>query len=473
MSHMTTFSPSNYILTTSREYAIYVCDTRGIPSVIDGLKTSQRIALWLIRNRADKMKTIGLSGQMASERLYVHGDVSASNAIGLLAAPFKNNSPLIQGEGEFGSRIAPDGIGAPRYTEVRRSKYAEAFLYNDLPDIPLVKNYDGSNMQPLHFVPIIPTVLLNGVTGVAVGFSTEILPRKLQDIVAATLDTLRGKTPKVLVPHYENYDVEVKSIGPNQWENTGRVEIQDSSTLRVTELPPGLTLEKFRKRLIELEEKGEIMDFDDNSAEKINIEVRMKRGSLKGRAAGTEVVDGKKVKVPALPAWTVGRAIEFLKLKEKVTERIVVLDWNLTSIVTYDDPHRLISDFIKFRLNVYVDRYTRLLKDANHDLVYWKLLRALFENGFTKKLGAFADKAAVTTEVNAIAKKAKLKPDADQVDRAVSLPTYRWAKDFKHTIDARIAELEASIVEYQDTLDKPDKIKAIFVSELEALKKLK
>jgi hypothetical protein len=112
-----------------------------------------------------------------------------------------------------------------------------------------------------------------------VGFSTEILPRKLQDIVAATLDTLKGKTPKVLVPHYENYDVEVKSIGPNQWENTGRVEIQDSSTLRVTELPPGLTLEKFRKRLIELEEKGEIMDFDDNSAEKINIEVRMKRGS--------------------------------------------------------------------------------------------------------------------------------------------------------------------------------------------------
>lgn len=473
MKHMNKFSPSQYLLQTTREYAIYIADTRGIPSVIDGLKSSQRIALWLLRNKAEKIKTVGLAGEMAKERLYVHGDVSASNAIGFLAAPFKNSACLIHGEGEFGSRIAPDGIGAPRYTEVRRAKTAEAFLYNDLPDVPLTKNYDGSNMQPLHFMPLIPLVLLNGITGVAMGFSTEILPRKLQDIVQATLDVLKGKKPKDLIPHYENYDVSVARLGPNQWENTGKVSIRDSSTIIVNELPPGMTLEKFRKRLIDLEDKGEIMDFDDNSAEKINIEIRMRRGVLKGSPARTELLEGKKVKIPAQPAWTEGRAIEFLKLREKVTERIVVLDWNLSSIVTYDDPAVLIKDFIKFRLDVYVKRYTRLLADANRDLTYWKLLRALFKGGFTKKLGTFADKTAVTAEVNAIAKKTKLKPDDDQVERAVSLPTYRWTKDFEAVIETKIKEIELSAIEYQDTLDKPDKIKAIFTKELEELKKLK
>jgi hypothetical protein len=83
---------------------------------------------------------------------------------------------------------------------VKRSKAAEAFLYTDLPNVPLVKNYDGSNMQPEHFLPLIPTVLLNGIVGVAVGFSTAILPRALKDVVKATQDVLEGREPKFLMP---------------------------------------------------------------------------------------------------------------------------------------------------------------------------------------------------------------------------------------------------------------------------------
>ena len=464
---------SKYLLDTSREYSVYVADTRGIPSVIDGLKTSQRIALWLLRNKAEKVKTVGLSGQMAAEKLYVHGDASANGAINLLAAPFKNNTPLIEGLGEFGSRIKPDGIGAPRYTEVRRSKAAEAFLYGDLPNVPLTKNYDGSNMQPMHFLPHIPTVLLNGIIGVAVGFSTNILPHALKDIVQATLDVAQGKTPKRLMPAWCSYNVDVKNIGPNQYEISGRVEIVNTSTIKVTELPPGLDLDDFRKRLIKMEDEDLIIDFDDNSAEKIDIEVRVKRGMLKGSPASTEVIDGKKVKIAAQPAWTEQKCIDFLKLKEKTTERIVVLDWDQKSIRTYDDPLDLVRDFVQFRLGVYVQRYQRLWDEANYELIYWKLIKALFESGFTKKLGGFANKSGVTEEVEAVAKKSKLKPDTSQVDRAVSLPTYRWAIDFKTDVEKRIAEIEASIKEYRLNLDKPERIKAIYISELEEIKKLK
>lgn len=483
------FSSSEYISTSSREYAIYICDTRGIPSVIDGLKTSQRIALWLLRNRAEKLKTAALVGLMSYEKLYVHGEASAGNAISFLAAPFKNNVPLIQGEGSFGSRINPDGIGAPRYTEVKRSKAAEAFLYNDLADVPLVPNYDGSTFQPLHFLPLIPTVLLNGVEGIAVGYSTSILRRNLKDLIQATIDVVQGKKPKPLKPYYEGYDLGVKNVGPSQWEFTGKVQIKDTSTLVVTELPPGLKLEDFRKRLIQMEETKEggsepcphchniLMDFDDNSSEGINVEIRMKRGVLKGSPAHTHKVkvgsETKTVKIPAVPAWTVEKAIDYLKLREKVTERIVVLDWNLTSIVVYDDTEQLVRDFVKFRLGAYVTRYERLLAEANKELVFWKLIKAMFENGFTKKLGTFANKAAVVAEVEAGAKKAKLKPEEDQIERAVGLATHRWNTEFKAEVEEKIKALEADVIEHKDTLKKPEKIKAIYVSELEALKKLK
>lgn len=482
---MIKLSTSKYLLDTSREYAVYTADTRGIPSVIDGLKTSQRIALWLLRNKAGKVKTVGLAGQMAADKLYVHGDASAQGAINLLAAPYKNNVPLIQGEGEFGSRIKPDGIGAARYTEVMRSKAAELCLYADLPNVPLMKNYDGSNMMPRHFLPLVPLVLLNGIVGVAVGYSTNILPRALKDIVKATQDVLEGREPKFLMPTWSMYDVDVRNIGPNQYEIEGKAEIKDTSTIRVTELPPGLSLDSFRKRLIQMEDEGSkggqnqmvVMDFDDHSAETINVEVRVKRGALAARAATTEteVIDGKtyKHKVPARKAWTSKDAISFLKLREKVTERIVVLDWDEVSIRSYENPIDLIKDFVAWRLGIYVERYKRMQSEAEYELIYWKMLKALFEGGFTKKLGTFAGKPEVLAEIKTVANKAKLTPDDDQIERAAGLPTYRWTKDFKATIEQRIKELEADIKEFKANLKDPKRIKAIYATELEELKKLK
>lgn len=447
-------SPTKFLLKGSKEYALYVAQQRAIPKVTDGLKSSQRIALWLLKNRADKIKTVGLGGEMASQRLYVHGDVSATNAIGLLAAPFKNNVPLIEGIGSFGSRTKPvDGIGAPRYTQVRRSEAARHFLYNDLPLVPLEENYDGSNVQPVHFLPLIPTVLLNGVVGVAVGFSTDILPRSLSDIITATQNALKGKKIVEPEPHFERYDVDVANIGPNQWEITGKVVITNTSTLTVTELPPGLSLEAFKKRLIAMEDEEKIVNFIDASSKAINVEIQMKRGSLKN--------------------WTTKQAIDFLKLREKTTERIVVIDWEGSKVATYDKASDLIRDFAEWRLGWYEKRYQRYLDETTYELVYWKVLRALFKDGFTKRLGTFPDRTAIESDVIKVATKMKLKLDDEQMNRVVSLPTYRWTKAFEADVQSKIEELEANIVEYKSILASPAKRRDIYHGELEALKKVK
>ena len=477
---VSTLTSSKLILRDSREYAIYVCSTRAIPAVEDGLKNGQRIALWLLRNRADKMKTFALSGLMGYERLYVHGEVSANDAIGQLAAPFKNNVPLIEGLGQFGSRVAPvDGIGAPRYTEVRRAKSAEAFLYNDLDLVPLEENYDGSNFQPKHFLPLIPIVLLNGVSGVAVGWSTEILPRKLKNIIQASQDALMGKPITGLDPYFNRYDIGIKNIAGNQWEFTGKAKIIDSSTVQITELPPGEKIESFRVRLIKMEDENDcpVNSFIDRSTDCIDITVKFKRGFLGAQAARVEeeIIDGKKTRtrIPARKAWTDDDAVKFFKLAEKVTERIVVIDWGGIAIRVYDTAEELVQDFVAWRLGWYTTRFQKLRKDAIYERNYWLCLAALFKNNFTKRLGTFLNRKAVEDDVSEICKKAKLVLDDKQLDRVVNLPTYRWTKDFETEVNDKILGLNAAIKDYEDILASPDRLKQVYFNELEALKKLK
>ena len=207
----TKLTTSEYINSISREYSTYVMEQRAIPIITDGLKLSQRIALHLLRHQDKSVKTAGVVGRMMESGLYVHGDASAADAISRLAAPFLNNYPLIRGEGAFGTRVAPvDGIGAARYTEVLRSKIAENELYVDLDICPQRENYDGSKKMPQTFLPRVPLILLNGSTGIAVGFANKILPRKLDELREAVVDVLTtGKTTKPLLPYYERYDCEI------------------------------------------------------------------------------------------------------------------------------------------------------------------------------------------------------------------------------------------------------------------------
>jgi DNA gyrase/topoisomerase IV subunit A len=132
----------DYLLDTSREYSIYVCSNRAIPSVADGLKDSQRKAIWVIRNQAEQIKTISLAGAMINSNIYLHGDSSAADAISQLAAPYCNNVCYLEGIGNFGTKVSPTAFSAPRYTYVQRNRITQQValagcLYApDLPPFP-------------------------------------------------------------------------------------------------------------------------------------------------------------------------------------------------------------------------------------------------------------------------------------------------------------------------------------------------
>lgn len=443
---------STYILDTSREYSIYVCESRAIPKVADGLKDAQRKALWLMKSRQDKIKTVSLAGEMISSGLYLHGDQSAAGSISMLAAPYVNNVPLLEGIGSFGTRVAPvDGIGAPRYTYVKRGKAAQELMFTDLDVVPTKENYDGSTIEPQHFLPLIPTVLLNGVSGIAVGWSTEILPRSLKSLIQATLDVLDGKKLKRIAPSYELYNVGVKHLEENSWEFTGKVEIVDTSTIKVTELPPELTLEKFKERLNTYEDENRISTYTDRSTDTINITIKMARGAAKG--------------------WNEARAIDYFKLRQKKSERIVVIDWNGKSIRQYESAEVLIEDFVKWRLDWYVTRYQQKVDKDSYELGFWEGVKLCFDDKLPARLGAIKSRAELDTDVQGVT--AKLKLDDKRVDRIVNLPAHRWTKDAYNDVLARIKELKANIKEYNRILKDPEARKSLYREEVEALKKAK
>lgn len=447
---MTYADTTSFIKDTSREYSIYVCQSRGIPSVSDGLKDAQRKALFVMKTINDKIKTISLAGRMISENIYLHGDAAAADTVSLMAAPYCNNVPLLAGIGAFGTRIGPTDWGAPRYTYVKKNSHTESLIYQDYDIVPLKENYDGSVQEPKHFLPLIPLVLLNGVSGIAVGWSTEILPRSLSGLIDATLAAIDGKKKLPdLLPCYEYLQTTVRGIGDNAYEFVGKAEI-DGSTVVVTELPPDLSLEKFKARLNKMEDEEQIQTYIDRSTKDIKVEVRFKRGTING--------------------WTPEKAIDFLKLKSRTTERLVVLDWDGNNIKQYENTEKLIRDFVEWRLGFYTIRFTRLIEQARSQLNWNLALKACYDN----KLPAFLSKAAnrleIIDKINAYT--AGIPLDDGQRDRIAALPSYRWARDAYDEILKNITDLGNTIAGYEAILADPVKLRAIYRQEVSQLKKL-
>lgn len=444
------FSTSDFINTGSKEYAIYTAQNRAIPSSCDGLKDGQRKMLWLMRNKAEKVKTISLAGLSIQEGLFLHGDASAAETISRLAAPFLNNLPLLDGEGAFGTRVGPDSWGAPRYTYVKRSKVADALLYNDLDIVPLKPNYDGSVMEPSNFLPLIPIVLLNGVSGIAVGWSTDILPHSLKSIVEATIAAIDGKTIPKLQPSFDYLDIQTTELATNAYEFTGRVKIESNTVIRVVELPPDLSLEKFKVRLNTMEEEDAIHSYIDSSAKAINVEIRFKRGTIDG--------------------WSEQDVIDFLKLKNKATQRLVVLDFNNARIRQYDSAEDLIKSFVEWRVGWYNVRYQKMIDDLMKDLNFSLAVKACVENDLPQKLPTSKNKSEIENMVKSFTNGIDL--DDSQIDKIVSFPSYRWALDSIKKVIDEILVLGEKIVDLEELLKNPKKIRDVYKKEVQSLLKL-
>ncbi|MBT8590108.1 DNA topoisomerase IV subunit A [Polynucleobacter paneuropaeus] len=178
------------------DYAISVVKGRALPDVADGQKPVQRRILFSmsemgLRSDAKPVKSARVVGDVLG-KFHPHGDQSAYDALVRLAQSFSLRYPLIDGQGNFGSRDG-DGAAAMRYTEARLTKIAGLLLSEiDEGTVDFAPNYDGSFQEPKLLPARLPFVLLNGASGIAVGMATEIPSHNLREVASAAIALMKS-----------------------------------------------------------------------------------------------------------------------------------------------------------------------------------------------------------------------------------------------------------------------------------------
>src|SRR5437763_1690274 len=177
-------------------YAVSTVKSRALPEIADGLKPVQRRILFAMDSASTGFaKCARYVGEVLG-KYHPHGDSSTYEALVHLAQPFSMRYPLIDGQGNFGSRDG-DSAAAYRYTEARLSRYAELMLAEiGEGTVDFVKNYDGKFEEPALLPARLPFGLLNGSFGIPVGFSTRIPSHNLREVAAAAAHVIRHPRAK-------------------------------------------------------------------------------------------------------------------------------------------------------------------------------------------------------------------------------------------------------------------------------------
>jgi topoisomerase-4 subunit A len=179
-------------------YAVSTVRARALPEIADGLKPVQRRILYAMGDSATPgfSKCARFVGEVLG-KYHPHGDSSTYEALVHLAQPFSMRYPLIDGQGNFGSRDG-DSAAAYRYTEARLSKYAELLLSEmNEGTVDFQKNYDGKFLEPVLLPARLPFGLLNGSFGIPVGFSTRIPSHNLKEVAAAAALVIKHPRSKL------------------------------------------------------------------------------------------------------------------------------------------------------------------------------------------------------------------------------------------------------------------------------------
>lgn len=221
-----------------RNYALYVLEKRGIASWYDGLTNVQRVIL--LNAGATFNKTLSITGSCIKDG-YHHGDASLVGAINKLARPFGCSEPMLMGDGFFGSPTEPTAAAA-RYTQIKLNpKFSNIIKENSF----LNEKDSEDTWKPLWVK--YPIGLVTSIVGIAVGYKTTVLPRKLEDIQ----DYYEGKTKEVR-PYFANFTgtVERYQNMDKTWLISGTVSVNEKNkSIHITDVPPLIKFSNFLKKL--------------------------------------------------------------------------------------------------------------------------------------------------------------------------------------------------------------------------------
>lgn len=431
---------SSYVEKESKDYALYVLQTRAIPHLSDGLKSAARRVLWTAKD-GKKIKSLTLAGAT----LPLHPHSLPESSINTMAAFYGNNIPLLHGEGAFGTLLNPKVYGASRYTYVSLSKFTKDIIMADIDIIPMVENYDGTLMEPKHFLPLVPVVLINPQEGMAPGFASDILPRSPEIIIKHQIDYLEGKKltknppPSVIPLNQIAVRSEIDKNGNTKWIFHGTIEIIDTTTVLITNLPFNVDHDDHEVKLIKLMdmEDSPIVKITDDSKDQYKILIKFKRGAI------AEIGEDN--------------LLQYLGLVSSVSENLNVIDFDGERVLS-TNYIEVVEKFTEWRLQWYVQRYQRLKELTLDDIQKYNDIITAIDNDVGGKAKTLKDRSSLIDFCKQIG--------IVNTQYIADFPVYRFTKEEKDKIIEKIKDAKGMLAEYNALLKSDTKRKEVYIKEL-------
>jgi len=419
------------------DFAQYTVASRAIPNMVDGMKPVQRFYLYssLQNSRRDFKKVSAVSG-VVSDYGYNHGEVSAAGAGQLMAATWRNNVCLVEGRGSFGTRQVQEA-GAARYVYTKVSPNFEKYIK----DIELSPEHEDPEHEPPKFyLPVLPLVLLNGASGIATGFATNILPRDEQDVTRAIREYLKnGKIRTDIGVNFPDFRGTTEYDKPsNRYVCKGSWRKVGKTTLLIEEIPYGFDRENYIKVLDDLEDDGLIVGYDDQTDNRgFRFEVKLKQNTS--------------------AKWNDTDIAKKFKLIKNHAENLTVIGPQ-DDLREYDEPKQLIKDFVDFRLGILQDRID--LRIREHDeLLRWLTVKIEFIEAVLDERIVFKDRRRKDVEGQIQSETSALDRD---LNRLLALNILSLTKEQVTALRKEIREAKSSLkywktttpaAQYQEDLD--------------------
>ncbi|CAN5540828.1 DNA topoisomerase IV subunit A [soil metagenome] len=455
-------------------YALSVITSRALPDIRDGLKPVQRRILYAmytnLRLTPDSRhrKSATVVGEVMG-KYHPHGDSAIYEAMVRMAQPFSLRSPLVDGQGNFGS-LDGDSPAAMRYTEARLTAIGASFLEEIRQNtVAFRPNYDGTLFEPIVLPAQFPNLLVNGASGIAVGMATNVPSHNLGEVLDASLivlddreaplDAIMAVLPAPDFPtggRILNTPEELRRIyetGEGAVLVRGEYEDEGKSRVVLTSIPYGITKADLIERIADHIRAGrvpQLIDIRDESTEVVRVVLELKRG------ADSEA------------------AMAYLLKHTPLQGRFHV---NLTCLVPTDNPEvaapekidlrRALTEFLDFRLIVVTRRLEHELEQLEKRIHILRGFAKIFDalDEAIKLIRASNDRADANQRLCH-----RFGLDEIQADAVLEIKLYRLAKMEIDAILRELAEKEQRAAEIRALLADESSRWRIIRSELSELK---
>lgn len=314
-------------------FAMYTIEQRAIPNMIDGFKPVQRFAmaraLELARGDKNKYHKLASIAGGVADLGYHHGEGSAQDAGALMANDWNNNVPLLDGQGNFGSRLVQEA-GASRYIFARVGQNFYD-IYKDTEYAPVHK--EKEHTPPAFYLPIVPTVLLNGISGIATGYATSILPHSLESVKKSVMAALQGQAiePEVSFPQFKGHVIPVDG----RYELHGTYKFKSRTQFDITEIPYKFDRATYVAKVLDpLEDSGLITYSDACGKEGFGFKIKLRK---EYEVTMPEDEEAKHLKI-----------LKDFKLVERRSQNLTVINEH-GKLRVYEKASDLIKDFVEVR----------------------------------------------------------------------------------------------------------------------------